>query len=130
MVLEEGGHRPGTAGERYLAIINQWDSQLQPIYIDSATKTYAYINWELFSSLASRTLSDDELRKPAIIAGALQLTKNTRKDKIFSFWTILKLSIIIFTIVIGFTLINQINLPAPSKQIEKILPNENFKTIK
>ena len=60
----------------------------------------------------------------------MQFTKNTRKDKIFSFWTILKTLIVIFIIVFGFILINQINLPAPSKQIKKILPNENFKTIK
>ena len=60
----------------------------------------------------------------------MQFTKNTRKDKIFSFWTILKTLIVIFIIVFGFILLNQINLPAPVKQIQKILPNENFKTIK
>ena len=60
----------------------------------------------------------------------MQFIKNTRKDKIFSFQTILKILIVIFIIVFGFILINQINLPAPSKQIEKILQNENFKTIK
>ena len=41
-----------------------------------------------------------------------------------------KILIAIFIIIFGFILINQINLPAPIKQIEKILPNENFKTIK
>ena len=40
------------------------------------------------------------------------------------------LLIAIFIIVFGIIMINQINLPAPDKQIEKILPNENFKTIK
>ena len=35
-----------------------------------------------------------------------------------------------FIVYVGFILINQINLPVPIKQIEKILPNENFKTIK
>ena len=60
----------------------------------------------------------------------MQFTKNTRKDKIFTFWTILKIVITSFIIVFGIIVINQINLPAPDKQIEKILPNENFKTIK
>ena len=60
----------------------------------------------------------------------MQFTKNTSKDKIFSLGTILKIIIVIFLIVLGIIVINQINLPAPDKQIEKILPNENFKTIK
>ena len=60
----------------------------------------------------------------------MQFTKNTSKDKIFSFGIISKIIIAILIIVFGFILINQINLPAPAKQIEKILSNENFKTIK
>ena len=60
----------------------------------------------------------------------MQFTKNTSKDKIFSFRIISKIIIAILIIVFGFILINQINLPAPAKQIEKILSNENFKTIK
>ena len=60
----------------------------------------------------------------------MQFTKNTSKDKIFSLKTILKIVIAGFIIVFGIIVINQINLPAPYKQIEKILSNENFKTIK
>ena len=60
----------------------------------------------------------------------MQFTKNTSKDKIFSLKTILKIVIASFIIVFGIIVINQINLPAPDKQIKKILPNENFKTIK
>ena len=60
----------------------------------------------------------------------MQFTKNTSKDKIFSLKTILKIVIAGFIIVFGIIVINYINLPAPDKQIEKILPNENFKTIK
>ena len=60
----------------------------------------------------------------------MQFTKNIRKDKIFSLGAILKIIIAIFIILLGIIVINQINLPAPDKQIEKILPNENFKTIK
>ena len=59
----------------------------------------------------------------------MQFTKNTRKDKIFSLKTILKIVIASFIIVFGIIVIKQINLPAPDKQIEKILQNENFKTI-
>ena len=60
----------------------------------------------------------------------MQFTRNTRKDKFFTFGLISKIIVAIFVIIFGFILINQINLPAPIKQIEKILPNENFKTIK
>ena len=60
----------------------------------------------------------------------MQFTKNTSRGKIFSFKTISKIIIVVFIIIFGFILINQINLPAPDKQIEKVLPNENFKTIK
>ena len=60
----------------------------------------------------------------------MQFTKNTSKGKILSLGFVLKILIAIFIIIFGFILINQINLPAPVKQIEKILPNENFKTIK
>ncbi len=60
----------------------------------------------------------------------MQFTKNTSKDKFFSFGTISKIIIAVLIIVFGFILINQINFPTSDKQIEKILPNENFKTIK
>ena len=60
----------------------------------------------------------------------MQFTRNTRKDKIISVGLILKFLIGVFIIIFSFILINQINLPEPVKKIEKILPNENFKTIK
>ena len=60
----------------------------------------------------------------------MQFIKNTSKDKILSLGTILKIIIGIFIIIFGIIMIKQINLPAPDKQIEKILANENFKTIK
>ena len=60
----------------------------------------------------------------------MQFRKNTSRDKFFNISFMLKTIIGIFIIVFGFILINQINLPAPIKQLEKILPNENFKTIK
>ena len=60
----------------------------------------------------------------------MQFTKNTSKGKFLSLGFVFKILIAIFIIIFGFTLISKINLPAPIKQIEKILPNENFKTIK
>ena len=60
----------------------------------------------------------------------MQFTKNTSRGKFLSLGTIFKILVVVFIIIFGFVLINQINLPAPVKQIEKILPNENFKTIK
>ena len=60
----------------------------------------------------------------------MQFTKNTSKGKFLKFGFVIKILLVIFIIIFGFILINQINLPAPDKQIEKVLPNENFKTIK
>ena len=60
----------------------------------------------------------------------MQFTKNTSRGKFLSLGMILKILVAVFIFIFGFVLINQINLPAPVKQIEKILPNENFKTIK
>ena len=38
---------------------------------------------------------------------------------------------LVFTIILGIIfLLNKIDFPAPSKEIEKIIPNENFKIIK
>ena len=60
----------------------------------------------------------------------MQFTKNTSRGKFLSLSTDFKILVAVFIIIFGFVLINQINLPAPDKEIEKILPNENFKTIK
>ena len=60
----------------------------------------------------------------------MQFTKNTSKDKTINIGFISKIFIGIVLIAFGFILLNRINLPAPIQQIEKILPNENFKTIR
>ena len=60
----------------------------------------------------------------------MQFIKNTRKDKLFSVGLILKVLIAVVIIIFGFIFVNHVNLPAPIKKIEKILPNENFKKIK
>ena len=43
---------------------------------------------------------------------------------------VIKLSLIVFLFFIILIMVDQINFPAPNKNIEKIIPNENFKIIK
>ena len=42
----------------------------------------------------------------------------------------IKILILIGIIFIGVIFLDRIDFPSPNKKIEKILPNENFKTIK
>ncbi len=43
---------------------------------------------------------------------------------------VIKLSLIVFLFFIILIMLDQINFPAPNKNIEKIIPNENFKIVK
>ena len=43
---------------------------------------------------------------------------------------IIKLSLILIVILAVIFLLNKIDFPAPKKEIEKIIPNENFKIVK
>ena len=43
---------------------------------------------------------------------------------------IIKLTLVLVTIIGIVFLLNKIDFPAPIKEIEKIIPNENFKIIK
>ncbi len=43
---------------------------------------------------------------------------------------VIKLSLIVFLFFIILIMVDQINFPAPNKNIEKIIPNENFKILK
>ncbi len=43
---------------------------------------------------------------------------------------IIKLALIVFVVVLGVFLISNIDFPAPNKKIEKIIPNEKFKSLK
>ena len=61
----------------------------------------------------------------------MQFTKKTSSGKLstigkFSIKVILMISILF----IGIILISKIDFPTPNKKIEKIIPNDNFKTIK
>ena len=61
----------------------------------------------------------------------MQFTKNTSKARLTKLVKLLiKVFLVIFVLFLGVILLNKIEFPAPIKKIEKIIPNENFKTIK
>tara|TARA_B100001250_G_C19435910_1_gene629551 strand:- start:247 stop:432 length:186 start_codon:yes stop_codon:yes gene_type:complete len=43
---------------------------------------------------------------------------------------LIKILLVILVLFIGIILIDRIEFPSPNKNIEKVLPNENFKIIK
>jgi hypothetical protein len=60
----------------------------------------------------------------------MQFTKNTSSGKINIIVLIVK-SIIGLAVILGLVfLVSKIDFPAPKKEIEKIIPNENFKIVK
>ncbi|MBD1168616.1 hypothetical protein OAR76_00125 [Candidatus Pelagibacter sp.] len=60
----------------------------------------------------------------------MQFNKNTSSGKTNIIGLIIK-SIIGLVVILGLVfLINKIDFPAPKKEIEKIIPNENFKIVK
>ena len=60
----------------------------------------------------------------------MQFNKNTSSDKTNNIAIIIK-SIIGLVVIFGLVFfINQVDFPAPKKEIEKIIPNENFKIVK
>ena len=61
----------------------------------------------------------------------MQFTKNTSTGKVTSMGRFLiKVILLVFVIFLLLVLVTKIEFPAPNKEIEKIIPNENFKTIK
>tara|TARA_B100001250_G_scaffold54676_1_gene42341 strand:+ start:706 stop:891 length:186 start_codon:yes stop_codon:yes gene_type:complete len=61
----------------------------------------------------------------------MQFTKNTSKGSFKGTAKLLiKVILFIFVLFLGLILLNKIDFPAPNKKIEKIIPNENFKTVK
>mgnify|MGYP001026484067 FL=1 len=60
----------------------------------------------------------------------MQFNKNTSSGKTSIIGLFIKL-IIALVVTLGLVfLINKIDFPAPKKEIEKIIPNENFKIVK
>ncbi len=60
----------------------------------------------------------------------MQFTKNTSSGKTNIIAIIIK-SIIGLVVILALSFfINKVDFPAPKKEIEKIIPNENFKIVK
>ena len=59
----------------------------------------------------------------------MQFIKNTRSSK-SPLGLIIKLGIVIVLFLTAIFLLSKIDFPAPKKEIEKIIPNENFKIVK
>jgi len=61
----------------------------------------------------------------------MQFTKKTSSGKLTAITKFLtKFFLVVFAIFLLIILISKIEFPAPNKKIEKVIPNENFKTIK
>ncbi|MDC3274322.1 hypothetical protein OAU53_02450 [Candidatus Pelagibacter sp.] len=60
----------------------------------------------------------------------MQFNKNTSSGRTNIVGLVIK-SIISLAIILGLAFfINKVDFPAPKKEIEKIIPNENFKIVK
>ena len=46
------------------------------------------------------------------------------------FGIMIKIILILLILVVSIVLIDRINFPSPTKKIEKVIPNENFKIVK
>ena len=61
----------------------------------------------------------------------MQFTKKNNSGKLTAIGKFLiKVVFVVFVLFLGVILISKIDFPAPNKKIEKVIPNENFKTIK
>ena len=61
----------------------------------------------------------------------MQFTKKTSGGKLTGIGNILKKVVLVgIVVILAIIILSKINFPAPNKKIEKIIPNENFKTIK
>ena len=59
----------------------------------------------------------------------MQITKNTSfRKKVLNL--VIKLSFVVIIVLGAIFFLNKIDFPAPKKEIEKIIPNENFKIVK
>jgi hypothetical protein len=60
----------------------------------------------------------------------MQFNKNTSSGQINIIGLVIK-SVVGFIIILGLVFfVNKVDFPAPKKEIEKIIPNENFKIVK
>ena len=60
----------------------------------------------------------------------MQFNKNTSSGKTNIFRLVIK-SLLGITVILGLVFfLNKVDFPTPKKEIEKIIPNENFKIVK
>ena len=59
----------------------------------------------------------------------MQFTKKTSSSSSFLVLAI-KMGLVLLVVLGVIFLLNKIDFPAPKKEIEKIIPNENFKIVK
>jgi hypothetical protein len=59
----------------------------------------------------------------------MQFTRNTSSGKSAT-GLIIKLGLVLILFIGAIFLLSKIDFPAPKKEIEKIIPNENFKIVK
>mgnify|MGYP001214181275 FL=1 len=60
----------------------------------------------------------------------MQFTKNTSSGKASIMGIVIKITLGLIVVLGVVFLINSLDFPAPKKEIEKIIPNENFKIVK
>ena len=60
----------------------------------------------------------------------MQFTKNTSSGKASITGIVIKLTLGLIVVMGIVFFINSLDFPAPKKEIEKIIPNENFKIVK
>ena len=61
----------------------------------------------------------------------MQFTNKTSRGGIYTLGRFLiKLILLAIVLLIGVVFIAKVDFPVPNKKIEKVIPNENFKTIK
>ena len=61
----------------------------------------------------------------------MQFTKKTSSGKVSAVGKFLiKIVLAVFVIFLAIVVVGKIDFPAPNKKIEKVISNENFKTIK
>jgi hypothetical protein len=59
----------------------------------------------------------------------MQFTRNTSSSKRAT-GLIIKLGLVVVLFLVAVFLLSKVDFPAPKKEIEKIIPNENFKIVK
>ena len=59
----------------------------------------------------------------------MQFIRNTSSRKTVT-GLIVKIGLVLVLILVAVFLLSKIDFPAPKKEIEKIIPNENFKIVK